>query len=105
MIDPVPTETGDKEKKKERLVPVLSTNVLYCNTTMLQMSKEEVVLSFISGPGIAAEFAFSLPHLKRLHDIIGKNIKLYEDKYGITIDTNKNDVTTSEKPSGDSQKQ
>ncbi len=91
MPDPNTDETKEIPKKRTNLIPILSEHVIYCNTTLLQLSKEEAVLSFISGPGVAAEFAFSLPHLKRLYDILGKNLKSYEDKYG-AINPNKDDV-------------
>lgn len=89
------------KEKKPKLIPVASPHVLYCSSVLLQMSKEEAVLSFISGGAVAEEFAFSLPHLKRLHETLGKNIKAYEDKYSTTIPTNREDVEEVKQDSKD----
>lgn len=92
-ISTQPSSPAEKPKEiKPQMIPVASPHVLYCSSVILQISKEEAVLSFISGGAIAQEFAFSLPHLKRLHEALTKNIAAYEQKYGITISTNRDDL-------------
>jgi len=85
------TSQDKSKEKKTKLIPLETPHVVYCNSTLLQLSKEEAILSFVSGAAIAAQFAFSLPHLKRLQEILDTTISKYEDDNGV-IDTHKKDV-------------
>jgi hypothetical protein len=73
MVDPTEPQNADEKKAEEKeakTIMLKEPEIMYCQQTLLNMTKEEAILSFISGEVAAARFAYTYPHLKRLRNVL-----------------------------------
>lgn len=68
----------DQHKQNQVPLPVnMDPNLYYINNIILQLTHEELILQILSGNQLRL-FAVSIPHAKRIVDVLKKQIDSYE---------------------------